>query len=91
MQLRPGAARYGGGGKWQLGQYEVAWHWREWSTKRHAIIPYGSRLPMSPSGRVWRIRTSCAINNRMSAVDARYYFWYYGFPKPLAEEGLQSV
>jgi len=22
---------------------------------------------------------------------ARFYFWYYAFPKPLAEEGLRSV
>jgi len=21
----------------------------------------------------------------------RFYFWYYAFPKPLAEEGLRSV
>jgi hypothetical protein len=22
---------------------------------------------------------------------ARFYFWYYAFPMPLAEEGLRSV
>jgi hypothetical protein len=22
---------------------------------------------------------------------ARFYFWYYAFPKPLAEEGSRSV
>jgi hypothetical protein len=27
----------------------------------------------------------------MIASPARYYFWFYGYPKPQAEEGLRSV
>jgi hypothetical protein len=27
----------------------------------------------------------------MIALPTRFYFWYYGFPKPLAEEGLRSA
>jgi hypothetical protein len=30
------------------------------------------------------------INAAMNANPSRFYFWYYGFPMPLAEEGLRS-
>jgi hypothetical protein len=36
------------------------------------------------------IATACGINARMNAYDRRYYFWYYGFPMPQAEEGTRS-
>jgi len=32
----------------------------------------------------------CGINTSMIASRARFYFWYYAFPMPLAEEGLRS-
>ena len=35
-------------------------------------------------------RPSCGMNAAMTHR-ARFYFWYYAFPKPLAEEGLRSV
>jgi len=27
----------------------------------------------------------------MIASRSRFYFWYFGFPMPLAEEGLRSI
>ena len=30
------------------------------------------------------------INAAVNTSRARFYFWYYGFPMPLAEEGLRS-
>jgi len=27
----------------------------------------------------------------MTTASSRYYFWFYGFPKPLAEEGMRLI
>ncbi len=34
---------------------------------------------------------SCDIYSAMNVSKTRYFFWYYEFPKPLAEEGIRSV
>jgi hypothetical protein len=35
----------------------------------------------------WRER----VISMHTMVGTRFYFWYYAFPKPLAEEGERSV
>ncbi|MEW9571051.1 hypothetical protein ABQJ54_04760 [Rhodanobacter sp. Si-c] len=32
----------------------------------------------------------CAINGAMTLAAARQYFWFYGYPKPLAEAWVRS-
>ena len=43
-----------------------------------------------PGKKALAIMAACGINSGMNASHHRYYFWYYGFPMPLAEEGTRS-
>jgi hypothetical protein len=46
--------------------------------------PAGTRRLPEPAAGVLSIAA-------MIASPARYYFWFYWYPKPQAEEGLRSV
>jgi hypothetical protein len=39
----------------------------------------------------WRTATRCDSMAAMIASGPRYWFWFYGYPKPLAEDGSRSV
>jgi hypothetical protein len=40
---------------------------------------------------VWKMLTRCASIAAMIASSGRYGFWFYGYPKPQAEDGSRSV
>jgi hypothetical protein len=44
-----------------------------------------------PTLPAWRNDGRCAINSRMIVSLHRYYFWFYGYPMPQAEDGSRSV
>jgi hypothetical protein len=49
----------------------------------------------TPGGiRAERLVTAVRIGAKKPAMitaSNRYYFWFYGFPKPLAEEGMRLI
>ncbi|KAB7771077.1 hypothetical protein CKY51_03685 [Xanthomonas maliensis] len=48
--------------------------------------PRNDPLPMKQ----WQRRKTRVINASMNAHTRQFYFWYYGFPMLLAEEGVRS-
>jgi hypothetical protein len=54
------------------------------STVNWTLAP---RLQPLSAATAWRKRARRDMYGAMIAFCHRWYFWYYGFPKPLAEEG----
>ena len=59
-----------------------------------AVMRVGAeRARYASHGRAQRLEFPAALWYQCAPMTdrARFYFWYYAFPKPLAEEGSRSV